>query len=221
MAGEEPVCQPRQTLLAPRGRAGRHHLVDQGVGVPGAAQRAGADQALQLGQQEEVAELLALLRQAPCLVERRADLLAGEEGAAAEQVGQRVEGPADMAGVVEADLGVATGHALDDALGRRGQDPAQVLRQDEVPRGTQDVGAQEGAAVVLGPHRGIRRAPGAQAEGEERVVALLGLHAGQQPHRVGRAGQWRRAQALGRQALAEEAAAVHAHIFPEATDRRR
>ena len=79
-----------------------------------------------------------------------------------------------------------------------------------MPGGPEDVGAQEGAVVVLGPHRGIRRAPGAQAEREEGVVTLLGLHAGEQPHRVGRARERRGTEPLGGKTLAQGPAAVHA-----------
>ena len=105
--------------------------------------------------------------------------VAGEEAPARQRVGQgRVAALADR--LVQFDLAAHVGAGGQDARSGEGLQPADVRRGDEVPGGTQHVGAQDDPIREGLLDRRVGRARQAQAERPFRAQIVLGLD-GSQP----------------------------------------
>ena len=156
---------------------GRHRLVDEDVGVLRAARRAGADDRAQLGDEQQVADLLPGCRRprqrrkpprSPCAPRRFGPASSDSSTAGAAAVVCVVEPQPPVAGPHRPlDLG-----AVARCIQRRSSGP------QEVPRRAQHVGAHPAAGRLLGEQLGIRRAGRIRmAERPGRQRGVLGLHA--------------------------------------------
>ena len=135
MTDEKPSDELPQGLVSVQGRGVRDDIVDQGVGMVGPTHRPRADQAAQLGHEQQVTQLLAWGDRGTPLTEGRADLLTGAKGLVLQQLREQVESIAEPAGVVEAQLPVPTGHARQDPWAGQPEDPPEVFRCHEMPGG--------------------------------------------------------------------------------------
>ena len=185
-------------------RAGRHRLVDEHVGVLGAARRPGADDRPQLGDDQQVPHLL------PGWRESRARRSASRSPRASAGSARRgtTRAPSSAAAASSSSRPSAA-VACRPSTARPATRGRCIQRRssgrDEVPRRPQHVGAHPAAGRLLGEHIGIRR-PRAHphAERPRRQRRVLGLHACEQLHDVGPRAQPGRGEPLGR-----EPAAVH------------
>ena len=195
--GEEAHGQFHERRVARQVRRAGRPLLEQHGGVLTAAPRTAADDGRQLGAHEQVRQALALGGDARL----GGDLghLGTCEGVAAAE--RRIErrGGAVPRRRVEPELLVAAPVSRRDPRRRRRQEPADVGREHEVPRGPQQVGAQDPAGRERLLDGRVRSAGHAGADGPRGRPVVLRLHPeepadGRLRRGAGRAGQALRAQ---------------------------
>ncbi len=197
VTGDEAPRQFRQRLV-PRqvARAGRS-LLEQHVRVLLADPRTAADERVELGGHEEVRQPLPLDADAGG-AEHAGGLGAGQPVPAAQRREEGAGAPPQRL-IVQPELGVPARVPCADARRGRGQQPADVGRQHEVPRRPQHVRAQDRAGAEGALHLLVRSAGHARAQGPLGRPVVLGLDRPEEAdgllgRRAGHAGQALRAQ---------------------------
>jgi len=148
-----------------------------------------------------VREALAIRRD-PGGAQHRAQLGAGQVATAGECCADGRGGARDHA-VVDLQLAPAGGQTTADARAGQRKEPADVLREHDMPGGPQDVRPQEHARVEEAVELRRGGLPGALADCPPGAGVVLRLDRAQPAHhgdhgRAGRTGQPLRAQAAGR-----------------------
>jgi hypothetical protein len=92
--------------------------------------------------------------------------------------------------IVNTELSVAAGQAPADPWSGQIEQPANVIRQDEVPGRTHDMGAKYSALVNEAVDRSIGDASRALPECPFSTGIILCLHGAKQAHHVDRRCQW-------------------------------
>jgi hypothetical protein len=220
VAGEVAQRQVRQGAIAIEGlvavATGRRDLVEQRVRGQVAARCAAAHQQLHLRAHDEVRQALTVDVQA-VLLQALPELGPRQAPSARERLDDQVVGAPDLRRV-DAELLVAPRGDDPDARRRQPHDRADVARQDEVPRGPQDVRAQDPAGrdrhlhVRLG--RGLPSpASRAHAQRPARQRVLLRLDRAQPAHDLLRRTQppAARREALIAQPEPRDLVEIHGH----------
>ena len=164
--GARPVARGQVVV----GRV-RDDLVDEQVGVLGAARRTAADDGAHFGRGELMPHLLPAVGQ-PAGRELGLDLPAGERISASEELTESCQRTI-LGGRVQTEGSVARRLTRLDPRAGQGLQPPQILGGDVMPGRAQHVRADEAEAGLLGQHRGIRLGAGAHGEGPRGEGSVL------------------------------------------------
>ena len=217
MAGDEASDQLQDRFRAGSEGGRRDDLTHQRVVVVWGVRRRGADQAPEFGEQQQVAHLLAeerLPRRGhPGRGKVAAEPGPGREAPSAERLLEH-RGSAVDDEVIEPELPMSGRHpGFDLGRGEREQ-PGEILRCHVVPRRTQDVGPHDLTASDRAADGSLRSGVAAQPDHGASQRCVLGLHAQQLAHDVGRGRGCGARQPLPGKASGKDVVAVHRSTLP-------